>query len=40
LDDNTIRKYFKELLDAVEYIHSLGVVHKDIKPLNIGLYSD
>jgi serine/threonine-protein kinase ULK1 len=34
-DDGLIRHIFLQLLDAVEYCHSLGIYHRDLKPENI-----
>ncbi len=35
LSENTSKRIFKQLHDAVKYIHSKNVVHRDLKPLNI-----
>lgn len=35
LPEERARSYFSQLLNAVEYIHSMGVVHRDIKCENI-----
>lgn len=34
-------KYFlKQILDALQYVHSLGIVHRDIKPENLLISAD
>jgi len=35
LPENQARRYFKQLMGAVSYIHKLGVAHRDIKLENI-----
>jgi serine/threonine protein kinase len=37
LTDGEIERFFKEMLDAVEYINKKGFVHRDIKPSNFML---
>ena len=34
-EERIIKFYFKQLLSAVEYMHSLNIAHLDIKPDNI-----
>ena len=40
LNEELARFYFSKLIDAVEYLHTLGIAHRDIKPLNIFLKND
>ena len=37
LTENLAKKYIRQLLTAVQYIHSLSIAHLDIKPENILL---
>ncbi|XP_042293458.1 eukaryotic translation initiation factor 2-alpha kinase 1 [Sceloporus undulatus] len=38
IDNQGTLKIFQELLEGVYYIHSMGVMHRDIKPRNIFLH--
>lgn len=40
LQEDVARKYFEQLIDAVEFCHSRGVYHRDLKPENILLDED
>ena len=35
-----ILKFFKQILEAVKYIHDKGYIHRDIKPENILITDD
>jgi serine/threonine protein kinase len=35
LSEESIRKYTRDLIRCVEYVHSLEILHGDIKPLNL-----
>lgn len=32
LAENTAHSYFQQIVDAVGFMHSKGIVHKDLKP--------
>lgn len=40
LEENVARKYFHQLINAVDFCHSRGVYHRDIKPENLLLDED
>nr|QSH71647.1 CBL-interacting protein kinase [Hedychium coronarium] len=39
LKQDEVRRYFHQLIDAVDYCHSRGVYHRDLKPENLLLDS-
>uniref|UniRef100_A0A8D0HAZ0 Protein kinase domain-containing protein n=1 Tax=Sphenodon punctatus TaxID=8508 RepID=A0A8D0HAZ0_SPHPU len=38
-EDESVTK-FKEIVTGVKYIHSKGLIHRDLKPLNIFISSE
>ncbi|ESQ40363.1 hypothetical protein EUTSA_v10013385mg [Eutrema salsugineum] len=40
LSEDEARFYSAEVVDALEYIHNMGLIHRDIKPENLLLTSD
>jgi len=37
MTENVVAKYFKQLLQAVDYCHDKSIIHKDLKPENLLL---
>ncbi|KAG7800438.1 hypothetical protein KL944_004011 [Ogataea haglerorum] len=40
MDEESVRYYSTQLVDAIDYMHRNGVIHRDIKPENILLNAD
>lgn len=40
LDDESLRIYIYKILEALEFSHSHGIMHRDVKPLNIVINHD
>jgi 5'-AMP-activated protein kinase, catalytic alpha subunit len=35
LPESEAKRYFRQIIDAVDYCHKRGVCHRDLKPENI-----
>jgi serine/threonine protein kinase len=40
MEEEEAKKYIIQLLEAIEYIHSLNIIHRDIRPKNIILSNE
>ena len=38
LGEETARKYFRQIVTAIQYCHKLHVVHRDLKPENVVFF--
>ncbi len=39
MDIKTVTTWLHEMCQALQYVHGLGVLHRDLKPLNIFITS-
>lgn len=37
IPESTCRRYFQQIISALDYTHKMGITHRDIKPENILL---
>lgn len=40
IDEKLIRTYFRQLIEGLEYLHTMGISHLDLKPENLLLGAD
>ena len=40
LSETESRKFFRQIVSAVAYLHSLGYAHRDLKPVSYLLFYD
>lgn len=38
MDEEQARKYFRQIVTAIQYCHRLHVVHRDLKPENVVFF--
>lgn len=38
LSETDSRKFFRQIVSAVAYMHNLGYAHRDLKPVNLYIF--